>query len=59
MIISSKSATIKGYANRKHKFEIERTSVSGHEFFIVKKNGKQILLCEPAQYKKLQLLFTE
>ena len=59
MMKITKSASIKGYANKKHKFEIERSKMSGYEFVTVKKNGNKVIICEANEFKKLQKLFAE
>tara|TARA_Y100001972_G_C7423934_1_gene218839 strand:- start:151 stop:417 length:267 start_codon:yes stop_codon:yes gene_type:complete len=53
----NKKVTVKGYANRKHTFEVEFTSMSGYDFVTIKKNGNPILRCEPIEYTKFKSLF--
>ena len=52
-----KGINVKGYANRKHRFEIEVTTMSGYKFITLKKNGNPILTCQESEYKKLRTLF--
>jgi len=59
MIESSREVTVKGYANKKHKFSIERTKVGGHESVHVKKNGNIVVTCTPKEFIKLKILFCE
>ena len=54
---SCTSKTVKGYANRKHKFEISEVEMSGYKFITVKKNGNAILTCNESEFRKLQSLF--
>ena len=51
-----KSVTVKGYANRKHKFEIDKTTISGHTFYTLRKNGNSILRCDPKEFVKFKIL---
>ena len=52
-----KQVTVKGYANRKHTFEVETTLMSGYKFITVKKNGNPILKCEPNEFARFKTLF--
>jgi hypothetical protein len=54
-----KSVTVKGYGNKKHEISIEKTSMSGHTSIAIKKNGNRILVCDPKEFVKLKLLFSE
>ncbi len=56
MKIEKKSITVKGY-RKKHKFEIEKTQISGYTFFSILKNGNPILKCTPDQFEKFKSLF--
>ena len=49
--------TVKGYGNKKHKFSIEKTEMSGHISISVKKNGNTILTCDPREF--IKQFFTE
>tara|TARA_R110000803_G_scaffold38716_1_gene83675 strand:+ start:1008 stop:1190 length:183 start_codon:yes stop_codon:yes gene_type:complete len=53
------SVTVKGYGNKKHEITIEKTSMSGHISIAIKKNGNRILVCDPREFVKLKLLFSE
>jgi len=59
MKIEKKSINVKGYANRKHMFEVEHMSISGHSFVTIKKNGNPILKCSPKEYIKFKTLFCD
>ena len=48
---------VKGYANRKHTFEIDITNMSGYTFVTLKKNGNPILRCDPQEFLKFKSLF--
>ena len=43
MKVTSKAKVVKGYGNKKHKFEVETTEISGYTFISVKKNGNPLL----------------
>ena len=51
-----KSVNIKGY-RKKHTFELETTSIGGHTFCYLKKNGNIVLNCIPKEMIKLKKLF--
>jgi hypothetical protein len=53
------STNVKGYGNKKHKFEIEKTIMSGITNVSLKKNGKTIIICSPKEFVKLKLLFMD
>ena len=53
------STRVKGYGNKKHKFEIEKTTMSGITNMSLKKNGKTIVICSPKEFVKLKLLFMD
>lgn len=57
MKMTKKSVTVKGY-KKKHKFEIEKTELSGYVFYSLKKNGNNIVKCTPEEYLKLKSLFS-
>ncbi len=59
MISESKSTHVKGYGNKKHKFEIEKTTMAGVTNMSLKKNGKTIIICSPREFVKLRLLFAD
>ena len=50
------STNVKGCGNKKHKFEIEKMTVSGHTFMTLKKNDRIIVRCDPREFVKLKLL---
>ena len=43
------STRVKGYGNKKHKFEIEKTTASGITNMSLKKNGKTVIICSPKE----------
>jgi hypothetical protein len=53
------STNVKGYGNKKHKFEIEKTTMSGITNMSLKKNGKTVIICSPKEFVKLKLLFMD
>ena len=55
----SKYTHVKGYGNKKHKFEIEKTTMSGISNVSLKKNGKTVIICSPKEFVKLKLLFMD
>jgi len=57
MNIDRKSVNVKGYGNRKHEITIEKTSIGGHKFVALKKNGNVVVSCTPKEFIKLKLLF--
>ena len=57
MKVFKKETTIKGYGNKKHTFEIERTEMAGHVFICLKKNGNPIVKCTPLEFEKFSKLF--
>tara|TARA_B100000287_G_C20245315_1_gene627793 strand:- start:27 stop:203 length:177 start_codon:yes stop_codon:yes gene_type:complete len=57
MKVFRKEATVKGYGNKKHTFEIERTEMAGHVFVCLKKNGNPIVKCTPQEFAKFSKLF--
>ena len=57
MKVSKKETTVKGYGNKKHVFEIERTEMAGYVFLCLKKNGNPIIKCTPSEFKKFAMLF--
>ena len=59
MKVEKKSVTVKGYGNKKHEISIEKTEISGHVNIAIKKNGNRILVCDPKEFVKLKLLFSE
>jgi len=59
MNVDRNSVTVKGYGNKKHEFTIEKTSLGGHNFVALKKNGNTIVSCTPKEFIKLKLLFGE
>ena len=59
MKTETKETTIKGYGNKKHKFALEKVSISGYDFITVKKNGNPILKCTPKEYIKFKMLFCD
>jgi hypothetical protein len=42
---------------KKHTFELETTTMSGHTFCYLKKNGNVVLNCSPKEMLKLKKLF--
>ena len=59
MKLEKKNVSVKGYGNKKHKFEIETMTVSGHTFITLKKNNRIIVRCDPREFVKLKLLFCD
>jgi len=53
-----KSVKVKGY-NRTHTFEIEKSTMAGHTFCYLKKNGNTLLTCTPKEFIKLKKLFSD
>lgn len=51
-----KTVKVKGY-NKVHTFTVEVTSIAGHTFFQLNKNGNKILNCTPDEYEKFVKLF--
>jgi hypothetical protein len=51
-----KEVSVKGY-NKKHTFTIERSSISGHTFFRLLKNGNIVLNCTEPEFEKMRSLF--
>ena len=59
MRVEKTAVTVKGYGNKKHEFSIEKTEMSGYISISVKKNGNNILTCEPKEFVKLKKFFSE
>lgn len=57
MKVFKKETTVKGYGNKKHTFEIERTEMSGYTFICLKKNGNPVVKCTPKEFNKFKQLF--
>ena len=56
MIEKIKEVSVKGY-NKKHTFTIERSSLSGHTFIRLLKNGNVVLNCTEREFEKMRKLF--
>ena len=56
MIEKIKEVSVKGY-NKKHTFTIERSSLSGHTFIRLLKNGNVVLNCTERVFEKMRKLF--
>jgi len=57
MKFDKKSVTVKGYGNKKHEIAVETTEMSGHISISIKKNGNNILTCNPKEFVKDTLSF--
>mgnify|MGYP001350566422 CR=1 FL=1 len=57
MLSDKKVVNVKAVNSRKHSFELEKSTVGGHTFCYLKKNGNVILSCTPKEMMKLKLLF--
>ena len=51
-----KTVKVRGY-NKTHTFTITVTSMAGHTFFQLNKNGNKVLSCTPEEYEKFVTLF--
>ena len=52
-----KNVTVKGYAGRKHVFEIKKVTLSGYTFYTLYKNGNVVINCDTKEFIKLKNLF--
>ena len=59
MKTESKKVVVKSYPSKKHTFEIETTTLVGHTYVALKKNGNPVVKCSPEEFVKLRLLFCE
>ena len=57
MRVLKKEVIVKGYGNKKHTFEIEKTEIAGYTFICLKKNGNPIVKCTPLEFTKFKSLF--
>jgi hypothetical protein len=56
MIEKIKETKIKGY-RKQHTFTIEKSSLAGHTFVRLLKNGNIILNCTELEFEKMRRLF--
>ena len=56
MIEKIKEVKVKGY-RKQHTFSIERSSLAGHTFVRLLKNGNVVLNCTEREFEKMRKLF--